>query len=88
MTVKEVIKTVIEDLYGIKLPVSQMDSVGAQIKHAIQGLQLCVQAWDEEEAKLAAQAQDNDVKLEVVDAKDVPEEIRKELDGESENSEE
>jgi len=90
MTVKEVVETVIEDLYGIKLPVSQLDSVGAQIKHAIQGLQLCVQAWNEEEAKQAAQAQeeDDDVKLEVVPAEEVPEEIRKELDGEAENSEE
>lgn len=90
MTVKEIVETVIEDLYSIKLPVSQLDSVGMPIKHAIQGLQLCVQAWNEEEVKQAAQAQedDDDVKLEVVPAEEVPEEIRKELDGEAENSEE
>ena len=84
MTVKEIVEKVIEDLGNVNVPVSQLNSVGMPIAHAIQGLQLCVQAWDEEAARQAAQAQqeDDDVKLEVVPAEEVPEEIRKELDAE------
>ena len=81
MTVKEIVETVIKDLGGINVPVSQLNSVGMPIARAIQGLHLCVQAWDEEAAK---QAQDDDdgVKLEVVSAEDMTEEERKALDTE------
>ena len=84
MTVKEIVESVITDLGSINLPVSMLDSVGAPIKHAILGLQLCVQAWDEEAARKAEQAQedDDDVKLEVVSAEDMTEEERKALDAE------
>lgn len=85
MTVKEIVENVITDLGNINVPVSQLNSIGMPIAHAIQGLRLCVNAWNEEEAKQAAQAQDDGVKLEVVPAEEVPEEIREELDGEAEN---
>lgn len=82
MTVREIVEMVIKDLGSIDVPVNRLNSVGVPIANAIQGLQLCVQAWDEEEAKQAAQAQedDDDVKLEVVPAEEVPEEIREKLD--------
>lgn len=84
MTVKEIVETVITNLGRINVPVSMLDSVGMPIAHAIQGLQLCVQAWDEEAARQAEQAQEEDdgVKLEVVPAEEVPEEIREKLDAE------
>lgn len=82
MTVREIVETVIKDLGSINVPVGQLNSIGMPIARAIQGLQMCVNAWNEEEAKQAAQAQEDDVKLEVVPAEEVPEEIREKLDGE------
>ena len=84
MTVKEIVETVITDLGNINVPVSQLNSIGVPITHAIRGLQLCVQAWDEEAARQAEQAQEDDdgVKLEVVSVEDMTEEERKALDAE------
>ena len=84
MTVKEIVEIVIRDLGNINVPVNMLDGVGMPIARAIQGLQMCVNAWNEEDAKQAAKAQDedDDVKLEIVPAEEVPEEIQEKLDAE------
>ena len=84
MTVKEIVEKVIVDLGNVNVQVSQLNSIGMPIAHAIQGLQLCVQAWDEEAARKAEQAQEEDdgVKLEVVPAEDMTEEDREALNAE------
>ena len=68
MTVREIVETVIKDLGGINVPVSMLDNIGIPIARAIQGLQLCVDAWNEDDAKQDQKlSEDNDdVQLELV----------------------
>lgn len=51
MTVKEVVENVIKELGAIPVPVNQMESIGFPIARSIQGLNSCIDAWNEEEAK-------------------------------------
>ena len=77
MTVREVVEQVAKDLGNINVPVSQMQNIGVPIVQAIQGLNAVIQAWDEEDKKKQeAKPDEPEIKLEVVPAEEVPEEIR------------
>ena len=74
MTVREVVEAVAKDLGNISVPLNKMESIGFPIEQARQNLGAVLQAWDEEQKQ--AQQEEPEVKLEVVPAEDVPEEVR------------
>lgn len=78
MTVREVVEQVKKDLGEINVPVAQMQAIGFPIAQAIDGLNAVLQAWDEEDKQKTEQAkpEEPEVKLEVVPAEEVPEEVR------------
>lgn len=78
MTVREVVELVRNDLGNISVPVSQMTTIGVPIARAIDGLDAVLKAWDEEDKQKTEQAkpEEPEMKLEVVPAEEVPEEVR------------
>lgn len=76
MTVREVVEQVKKGLGEINVPVAQMQSIGFPIAQAIDGLNAVLQAWDEEDKQNQKQPEEPEVKLEVVPAEEVPEEVR------------
>lgn len=77
MTVRNVVEMVVSDLGNISVPVSQMSAIGVPIARCVDGLNAVLQAWDEDEKKKQeAQPDEPEIKLEVVPANEVPEEIR------------
>lgn len=76
MTVREVVEQVAKDLGNINVPVSQMQNIGFPIAQAIDGLNAVLQAWDEEDKQNQKQPDEPEMKLEVVPAEEVPEEVR------------
>lgn len=61
MTVKDVLKDVMDTLNGISIPVSQLDSIGMPVARAINGIKACVDAMEKAEAEEAAKAEEEGV---------------------------
>lgn len=77
MTVREVVEHVMTDLGNISIPVAQTQSIGIPIMQAIQNLGAVIKAWDEEDRKNQEEqpAEEPEIKLEVVPADEVPEDL-------------
>lgn len=56
MTVKDVLKDVMDTLNGISIPVSQIDDIGMPVARAINGIKACVDAMEKAEAEAVAKA--------------------------------
>lgn len=77
MTVREVVEQVKKNLGEINVPVAQMQAIGFPIAQAIDGLDAVLKAWDEQEKQeQQEQPEEPELKLEVVPAEEVPEEVR------------
>lgn len=50
MTVRQVVEATIEILKSINITMDMYDRIGTPVMHSIQNLQLCVNAWNQEEA--------------------------------------
>lgn len=53
MTVKDVLKDVMDTLNNISIPMSQLDDIGMPIARAINGIKACVDAMEKAEAEEA-----------------------------------
>lgn len=53
MTVKDVLKDVMDTLNNISIPMSQIDDIGMPIARAINGIKICVEAMEKAETEEA-----------------------------------
>lgn len=84
MTVKDVLNDVIKLLNGINIPVSMVETVGIPVARAINGINLCINAFDEQEKAKQAE-QEPEIEIREVDPNDpIPEGAEVlELDGDN-----
>ena len=63
-TVKDILNDVINILNGIKIPMNELEEIGLPVGRAINGIKLCVEAYEkaeeEEAAKKAAASEQTD----------------------------
>ena len=58
LTVRDVLKDVIDILGGIMVPVKEVNSIGMPIARAINGIRMCLDSFDRAEAEQNEQAED------------------------------
>lgn len=64
LTVRDVLKDVIDILGGIMVPVKEVNNIGMPIARAINGIQMCLDSFDRAEAEQNAQAEDEPAQAE------------------------
>lgn len=67
-TVKDILIDVNKLLNGINIPVAMVESIGIPVARAINGIQLCIDAFDKQE-----KAEEKEQEIEIVETDSIPE---------------
>ena len=57
MTVKDVLKDVLNLLNGVKIPISELETIGMPVGRAINGIKICIEALDRDDREKAMQTE-------------------------------
>lgn len=66
MTMKDILKDVLKMLNDIKIPMSEIETIGIPVGRAINGIQICVNAIEKAEQEEAQKAQEAQPVIELV----------------------
>ena len=70
MTIKDVLTDIRNQLNEIKIPVSQIENIGIPVARAINGIQLCIDTFQQAESGQGQEPKEDEPEIELVEVTD------------------